>query len=332
METTTKAEAWRKYVPKSVDLYYVNYDDDLRGQLPLLQECVSKNNLYPLSENVYDFWNFPEDVYLHDIEHDMNADGLEAEYQQHEDDIIEAIHEADKSDPVKDLLGNTGKVSMFYSVAECDCRWVEMPFVTPYMVEQPEKTAKKICKLLKITEGSEQAKKVLSVCENASYSGELRIYFEANIEDVIAGDPYGEKKQDWKTIQFAGTFAVAVYNPTEGAGDFEYIDLKVELPFIRENLKISETERYSLEKCFGMCGDWLDSTDSPMFSFNRQMGSAPKIKRSLVNQQETNFEEIFKTGGCSPDDSNFSRHRGVYYRNDFPCGYVCPHCGRVWYD
>lgn len=330
--TMVKASAWQKYVPKSVDLYFVNYDDDLKGQLQLLQECISKNNFYPLSEKVYDFWDFSESEYLSEIEREMAADNLEGEYRKHEDDIIEAIREADESDPIKDLLGNTGKVSMFYSVAECDCRWVEMPFIEPNMVECPDVTAKKVCKLLKIAEGSEQAQKVFSVCENASYGGELRIYFEANIEDMIAGDPYGENKQDWKVIQFAGAFAVAVYNSNDGAGDFEYIDLEVELPFIRENLKVSETEKYSLENCFGMCSDWLDATDMPMFSFNEPQGDCPQIKRSLINECEKHFEEVFKNGGCSADDANYSRHRDVYYRNDFPCGNICPHCGRVWYD
>lgn len=330
--TLTRSEAWKDYVDDSYELYFVNYDDDLRNHYDLLQGCIEHNDLYGLDEKVYDFWDEPEEYYLQNIRNEMAKDDLEDVFDEHIDDIRDWIFEHDESDPTKGLLRNTGAVAVFYSLCECDCYWVEAPFMQPYMAEEPDTTAKKICKILHIADGSKQAKQVQSVCANASYGGELRIYFQSEIEDLISGESYPNgKNKDWKSIHFKGTFAVAVYNCTDGAGDYEFIDLDVELPFIRQNLRISETERYSIEHCFGQSADWLNSADAPSFSFEKPKKKT-SIKKSVINEREKHFEEVFKAGGCSVDDGNFQRHRGVYYRNDFPCGYVCPNCGRIWYD
>ena len=51
---------WQKYMPEYVNLYYVNRDEDLNTHQATLQECVSKNHLYPLNDVVYDFWVYPQ--------------------------------------------------------------------------------------------------------------------------------------------------------------------------------------------------------------------------------------------------------------------------------
>lgn len=325
-QTTVETKAWRDYVDDSYEIYYVDYLDNLDDHMDLLQECIDKNSLYPLDDKVYDFWDYPEGYYLQDIEKKMKADGLGDEFKNSIDEIRDWIWDHDESNPTEGLLRNTGDVNVFYSIMEADCYWVEAPFMQPYMAENPNVTADKICKKLGIAKDSESYKKIVRVCENASYGGELRVYWTSDIESLLSG-----KEEDWKTIKLKGSFVVAVYNSNEGAGDYEIVELDTELPFIRANLKISDTERYSIENCFGMSYDWCGDSDTPSFSFdktNRQVS----IKKSVINEREKHFEEVFKAGGCSVDDDNFGRHRDVYYRNDFPCGNVCPHCGHIWYD
>lgn len=330
--TTTEAKVWRGYVDDRYLVYFVDYDMNLNNQMPLLQRCIDDNSLYPLDENVYDFWDFPEEYDLEQVRQKMAADGLEDEFENNRDEIREWIWEHDESTPTEDLLRNTGNINVFYSICEADCYWVEAPFMQPYMAEQPGTTAYKLCKKLGIAKGTESYKQIVRVCQNANYGGELRIYWADGIENLISGKPFPKgKNEEWQTIKLKGTFAVAIYNPNEGAGDFEFVELDTELPFIRSNLRISDTERYDIEQCFGMSYDWCSKGDTPAFSFDKPKRRV-SIKQSVVNEREKHFEEVFKAGGCSTDDDNYSRHRDVYYRNDFPCGSVCPHCGHIWYD
>lgn len=55
-----------KYMPDYVELYYVDYRDDLSNNMGIVQKCLEKNNLYPLEESVYDWWDYPEGEYLNE--------------------------------------------------------------------------------------------------------------------------------------------------------------------------------------------------------------------------------------------------------------------------
>ena len=138
---------------------------------------------------------------------------------------------------------------------------------------------------------------------------------------------------DFKQIQFKGKYAVAVYSSC-GSGDFEYLELDKTFPFTRDNLFTSDAEKYSLESCFGMCGDWLDDTATPFMSVE-PLKKKTKIKKSgniALFAQEAEYKRVFNAGGCSLGDMDIRRHRGVYYKNEIPCGSHCPHCGTFWVD
>lgn len=48
---------WEPYIPTYVDMYYVDYRDDLSDNTKLLQDCIDKNSLYPISEYLDDWWD-----------------------------------------------------------------------------------------------------------------------------------------------------------------------------------------------------------------------------------------------------------------------------------
>lgn len=334
METiTVQKKTWRDYLPKYVSLYETDYRDTLDEHKDLLQQCIDENSLCALSQQIFEWWDCPEEYYMDDIEKKMRRDDMEDEFWNHKDEIQDYLYEHDESDPEKELLRNTGAFPVFYSLCECDHGWIEAPFMAPFQATSEEESAEKICKLLSIKPNTEAAKKVLDVCANSSYGGELRIYFQTDVEDLISGEEYvgAKDKDDWKSIVLKGTFMVAVYNPAEGAGDYEPIELDCELPFIRKNLKISCMEHYDIESCFGMSDDWAKDADTPVFTYDKPKRPGV-IKESVTNQREQHFEEVFRAGGCSVEDDNSDRHRGVYYRNGFPAGWVCPNCGHIWYD
>lgn len=325
---------WRKYLPDYVNLYYVNYDDDLDAHQATLQECVSKNNLLPLNDIVYDFWDYPEGQYINEVRQKMDTDGLHDEFEEHLDEIRDWICAHDESNPVEDLLGNTSKQVFFYSLGiELDhalhCEYVS----TPWRNQSCAQSAYRIRRALGIKKDSPEAKEILDLCENSNYGGELRIYFESDIRDMISGDEWdcNENKEDWRTIRFHGTFAVAVWDNCNGAGDYVKINIDKELPFIRDNLQISEVaEKYNIDYACGLCGDWLRDCEEPGFSFTK--AKTHSVKKSKAVTQEQEFQKLYKQGKCSPLDNNISRHRDVYYRNIIPCANVCPHCGKEWLD
>ena len=330
-QVETCAEVWRKYLPKMVQLYYVNYDDNLDNQHEVLQKCIESNNLYPLNDVVFDFWDYPESEYLAEIQRKMDEDGLGNEYHEHEDEIKDYLWEHDESTPVMDLLRNTTYPKFFYSLGiDLDHGWNCDFMAASRQNEAYAQSARRICQALGIKEDTPEVDAVLDLCINSPYGGELRIYFEASVVDMITDDKWDSEKGDWKTIHFRGKCAVAVWDNTNGAGDFVKIEIDKEFPFVRENLQISDVaEKYDIDSSCGLCGDWLDDCVKPEFSYEKKSGN---VNVSEAVKREREFQRIFDAGGCSVGDSNLGRHHGVYYRNKIPCGWYCPNCGKIWYD
>lgn len=330
-------EEVKKYMPEYVCLYYVDYRDSLDNSKEIVQQCLTKNSLYPLSEKVFDWWDYPERYYLDEIKGKMEKDGVAHLFDEHYDDIIDWLRDNDKSTPVEDLLSNMGSITCFYDLGvELDCGWHEAFMCTPWRNESIASCAYKVRRKLGIKKDSPEAKQIHDILLNASYGGSLRIYFNGDIEGLISGDVYqsAEYKQDFQQIRFNGKVALAVYNPSEGAGDFEYITIDRTFPFLRDNLAVSDTEKYSLEQCFGMCSDWLNKCVQPELSVEpmKKKRTMKKSPAAEMRKCEAELDAIFKVGGCTAGDMDMSRHRDVYYDNNIPCGHHCPHCGTFWID
>lgn len=332
IKETKTAKPWEKYIPTYVDMYYVDYSDDLSKATDLLQECIEKNNLFPISEKVDDWWDYPEGEYIKEIEREMKRDGLDFD-DEWIDEIRDALWAKDTSDPVKDLLGNTGAISMYYSLgAEVD-GWHEAFMCNPWRGDSEAMAEYKMRRALGIKKGTKAAEQIHKIVVNAPYGGEVRIYFETPLTDMLSTE-YDEYAKDYRTIHFKGTFAVALYSPTQGSGDYEEIELDLKVPFKRDNLAVSDSDRYSLEECFGMCYDWLRETDTPQMSFEgrKQKKSTEPSPAAQLRAREAEYERVFKAGGCTLGDTDYRRHRNVYYSNEIPCGSHCPHCGQFWID
>ena len=318
------------YLPDYVNLYYVDYCDNLREHKELLQKSLSSNSLNPIQEEVFDWWDYPEGEYLKEIRQTMEHDDLEELYEENEDEIRDWLYEHDTSTPVEDLLRNTGEISMFYSLGLEIDGWHSAFMCNNWRNTTEAQEAYRIRRKLGIEKNTPEAKLIDSIVQNAYGGGELRIYFSQPLSELLSDDP----DKDFQQIHFKGEFAVAVYNAGEGSGDFEYINIDRTFPFIRSNIFISKSEKYYLEDCFGMCSDWLDKSAAPIFSMNKPK-SCQKInesKNAARNLQDAEYTRVFKAGGCTFGDMDYRRHRDVYYDNNVPCGSHCPHCGTFWID
>ena len=327
-------ERIKKYLPEHVELYYVDYNDNLSDQKRILQECIDANSLMPLSESVYEWWNNLHDYYMGEIRQAMMKDGLLDLFDEHYWDICDWLQDHDTSDPVDGLLKNTGSVTCYYDLGlELDCGYHYAFMCNPWRNESIAKCAYKVRQKLGIKKGTPEAEAINMMVEQSG-GGQLRIYFQAHLQDLIAGDHYAckEDKQDFQQIRFQGKVALAVYDSINGSGDFVYLNIDKTFPFLRDNIAISETERYDLESCFGMCGDWLDKCANPQLLMEPTKTRIKTSPAAELRAREAEYIKTYKAGGCTYEDSDIRRHRDVYYDNSFPCGSRCPHCGTFWID
>lgn len=326
---------WLQYMPDYVDLYYVDYRDDLCDNIKLLEEAVQKNSFYPFSESVYDLFDYPEGPYLDEIREKMEADDLLETYEENEDDIKQWLWDHDQSDPVKDLLRNTGPVTMFYSLGVEVEEAVYNGYGYSYGQDSLRMVAYKVRRALGITKDDPASRLVDSIVANSPYGGELKIYFEAEIADMVSGEKYesAENKPDFKSIQFKGKHIVALHDSYGGSGDYEEIELDLSVPFNRDNLHVSQIEKYSMGNVCGHGWSWCGTNGDVICSF-----AAPKrrsLKKSKTNvrlSKEAQYKKTFAEGKCTFGDMDINRHRDVYYDNSFPAGNRCPHCKTFWID
>lgn len=324
METTTKPDIWKDYLPDYVNLYYVDYNSDLSNHANLLQDCVSQNNLYPLSETIYDWWDFPEDEYINQIQRDMENDDVEWN-DDWIDEIKEWLWENDKSTPIDDLLRNTGEVMWFYSLGVC---YGELWRYDHYDDEQFEEDVKEICELLNIAPDSPQVEKIKSIRAESYYGGELRIYFKTELKKLLT-----EKEDDFSAIQFKGKFSVALIDRMNGSGYYEDVELDLTLEFDRSNLFHAKCEKYNIFEIFGIDNSCIED-DEPKMLMEMPAETkevAPSFQGAYL-EAEAEYNRVFKAGGCTKGDMDITRHRHTTYRNSFPCGHICQDCGTFWID
>lgn len=324
----TNVQSWKDYVPQSVSLYNVDYHENLDEHEELQEKCIRQNDLVPLTEKVLEWymgqqsnnWN----QLLDEIRKKMEMNGKLHEYEEHLDEMGDLFYERNDTDPTEELIRNSRPTNMFYSLG------VKIEGYADGTSNREESNAisyNKIRRALKLKKGQFDDQ-LTELVDNATYGGELRIYFNAMFDDLLTSN----KKRDFKTIRFHGDVIVAVADSHNGSGYHVELPLDITLPFNRDNLFVDSQVHYSYanEIC-GMCNDWCDSTKWQT-GMEPVKASIPKSTMSEHQQKEARYEKTFREGGCTFGDMNYNRHRDTYYIYSFPCGNKCPHCGTFWID
>lgn len=324
----TNVQSWKDYVPQSVSLYNVDYRENLDEHEELQEKCIRQNDLVPLTEKVLEWymeqqsnnWN----QLLDEIRKKMEMNGKLHEYEEHLDEMGDLFCERNDTDPTEELIRNSRPTNMFYSLG------VKIEGYADGTSNREESNAisyNKIRRALKLKEGQFDDQ-LTELVDNATYGGELRIYFNAMFDDLLTSN----KKRDFKTIRFHGDVIVAVADSHNGSGYHVELPLDITLPFNRDNLFVDSQVHYSYanEIC-GMCNDWCDSTKWQT-GMEPVKASIPKSTMSEHQEKEARYEKTFREGRCTFGDMNYSRHRDTFYINSFPCGSKCPHCGTFWID
>ena len=311
---------------KHYELIYVDYRDVLYDHLDRVQDAI-QGNYEPLDELIDDcYWDDSDSLHYilkeslpQEIKRKYNEledDEIEELIEEYEDDLSEAIHERDESDPLKDLIRNTGEVVFFYDIAT-ETEWND----------NIDENVKIIKKALKIKLKDETYDKVLrSLVINAYYGGRLVIYFNAKISKWM------DINNENFVIEFTNP-VIALIDNENGSGNHEEFDgLTVKFPFNKENLFIDKATHYSY--VYDVCGldeSFCNSTKPKLYKSKNKN----KIEKSSLHdhlEQEKKYDKIYNYGKCSFGDMNSKRHRNTEYINNFPCGTKCKDCGTFWID
>lgn len=109
-------QSWTDYVPHSVSLYYVDYRENLDSHDDLQEQCIRRNSLGPLEEQILEWYADQEhdnlQGYLSEIRNEMEADGKSAEYIRHEEKIKDLLYERNNTDPAEELIDNSAVTNM----------------------------------------------------------------------------------------------------------------------------------------------------------------------------------------------------------------------------
>jgi hypothetical protein len=316
-------------LPQNTYLGHVDRNDSFDNSLGILQNCIHNNSFDELNETVDDWYTEQIDSHADEYIKVLKND-FENKYPQlstdiiddNESDIIDEIYRRDKNNLFDDLFRNTSKQTMFYDtgyeVANGSWNWSNKEIIAE---------RKRIIKKLKIVNISEsEFAKIDLMISQASYGGQLVIYFYDNVEDYI-----GNEKRN--TIMFKNP-CIAIINTGNGSGDHcELNNCESKLTFNRENIFICKTIKYSYT--FAVCGmvsNWCEQTKVSLINNKNVKISLTKTKTALILENDKKYDETFKNGKCTFGDTDFNRHRNVSYINDYPCGHKCPHCGTFWID
>ena len=89
--TTTAIQPWECHVPKSVSLYFVDYNESLDEHEDLQEKCIRQNSMLPLDEESSEWYSeqFSENLRteMRDIKESMEKAGLGTDYVENEDCI-----------------------------------------------------------------------------------------------------------------------------------------------------------------------------------------------------------------------------------------------------
>jgi hypothetical protein len=334
MKTEIQLEQIVALLPNYVSLCYVDYNENLSRNIDSLQVCISENSWDKLCEELDEYLCESQqanlDSYKNELKNDIifkfNVDDEEAYdlvCNKYRNEIEDTLYERDSSNAVKDLLRNTNKFSCFIDmglhIEEGSWQW-----------ERSEQThrLKKIKRKLNI-ESNKWDNDIRLMLSQASYGGQLVIYFYESVENLVTDDA----KKNWKSVIFTNP-AIAIINTAEGSGDHTHLQgHKFTISFNRKNLFIDRYFKYNyVSAVCGMSQDWCEKA-VVKFSFDSIRGRksvlSPLAAEALKDRE---YDLIYKQGKCTFGDMDSRRHRDVYYRNDYPCGNKCPHCGTFWID
>lgn len=313
---------------ESYTLRYVDYRDDLSGNLELIQKVIHNPENNDLEEELFDGFQEQEWEAVRiakeelseaiQIAFNIKEDEADEIIEENDDLIREAIEDRDDSNIMKDLFHNTGNQVFFYSTGT---------LIGDYAAPLKERL-RDVKKALKIKLKNKEFDELIEqMCCQASYGGELVIYFTDSMEDWL---DYNNENAG-KKIEFSD-FHVAIIDTFNSSGNDTYLTHTFSLPFNREMLFLCKTINYSYtyDVC-RMSSNWCDGT-KVLLKATKSKKALEKGQICKIQNEKLAYIETFRKGSCTAGDMDITRHRSTSYINNYLCGTRCSDCKTFWID
>ena len=314
----------KELLPKRVDLYYIDYRDSLDNHLDELQESIQSKSYEHVDSVIEDWSTFETEMeYISDLKKDLEAKGFSKKcvdlyVDKHKDDIRNYLWDIDDSNPITGLLRNTSSQACFYDLkTHIDD--------SNGFTKEDLRTVKKALKIK--VKDTTYDKILIELLDNASYGGNLVIYFLLDDYDNFITGQFNQ-------IEFSGKVHIGLIHNGNGSGFDTSLPITLKINYNPENFFIDKCTKYSyVHEVCGMTNDFCKSTKFKLIQNNRiKIKKEEESPLQATQRRNKEYQKTFDAGGCTFGDINFTRHRDVFYRNDYPAGNTCPHCKQFWID
>lgn len=318
-------EICKSFLSEHTNLFYVDYRESFDENLESLQKSIQNNSFEYLDELLNDMsdWEAVQN-YLDSLKEKLLNEGYSQKQIndffifENEEYLIDEIRNRDTSTPLNDLLKNTSQKACFYDL----CVSVD-DYTTP--IKERLREVKKALKLK--AKDKTYDDRLIELCENAGYGGDLVIYFLPKWKELI--------QIEANQITF-DKIHIAIINNGNGSGHDVYLGTSLTIPYKPTNVYIDKCVKYCyVSDVCGMSDDFCESTTYTL-KLNKRLKKkeeAEKTKKQKFLEREAELDKVYRSGSCTPGDMKYNRHQGPQvYINDYPCGNRCEHCGTFWID
>ena len=289
----------------STDLSYVDYRDEFNDKQ--IQEAIHN---WWYFDDIYDSWELFDtyDYYFKEVFTYEELDYINEEWKWIRDDMIEYMHNVDKSNPERDLLRNTGTKQLWYYT------WLE---VYDWNLKDLKDQLKRLWIQVTWNEDS-----ILNLHWWNYYGWELQIFFRPDLEDLFKAI----KESNWKQyIEFTDP---CIWLTDASWGSWWYSDFiwTIKLPFEPKNIFVErEWPWYSLLEVYGTNEIWDSKWEIIEAKRKLQSETNPEVERY------SKWDSDLKKWICHIDDPRFKSH-DMEYTMDWLCGWRCKKCWKTILD
>lgn len=308
-----------KQYPNGIDLTYINYNDVFEEM-----ETVEKV-LKGQDEDTFEwfFENQFESIATVQREYEEEHD-IEELSETWQEIMREWLYEHDTSDPIKDMLKNTGDKLFFIETTDES---------ESYQYADDQETWDKHVNdiIKKYAKTPEQEKEIKYVLGNQFYGAPISFYFHCSLTDMY--DALG-KEEKYITVHGAYFSTIDRGQGSNWLGENAVFDIQIDKDVFIENLMLDDNKSNGYgwnsiagQTSYDTAGITVDNKrDKDILLIEPEMSVDMKREKEL----QENWD---KTGTCTKGDMKWERHKGEKpYSNDYPCGNTCETCGTFWVD
>lgn len=332
MKVEVTKEFLEKIYKEDRYLYYVDRNESFSENSEQVERAIRENSLdavYDLCDEIggENVWNEVEDIKKSkrkEIQKELNVSKEIAKeiISEYEDMIKDIIYDSDISTPSKDMISNTNKFIMFYDlgheVTSDSWSWTE------FEISKERNQIKKVIKL----KSKDYDDMIDMMLRQASYGGQLVVYFRTNFEELITEEEVNE-------IQFSGDINLAIIDTRGGSGDHCEFKHEFKVQLNRDNLFLDKNIKYNYSYAVcGMVESWCDDTNVKLNVNKRLKKKTETSEINRLQEIEMKYKQSWKggRGKCTFGDMDINRHKNASYENGFPAGNKCNKCGTFWID